>query len=41
LDRTLRQNLKLPITDRRTMHLMAKAAVAVHEGAVKNHCPEE
>jgi hypothetical protein len=33
---------KLPLLpDRRTMHLMAKAAVAVYEGAVENQRPEE
>ncbi len=33
---------KLPLLpDRRTIHLMAKAAVTVYEAAVENQCPEE
>ena len=33
---------KLPLLpERRTMHLMAKAAVAVYEAAVENQQPEE
>jgi hypothetical protein len=33
---------KLPLLpDRRTTHLMAKAAVTVYEAAVENHRPEE
>lgn len=33
---------KLPLLpDRRTMHLMAKAAVTVYEAAVENHRPKE
>ncbi len=33
---------KLPLLpDRRTTHLMAKAAVTVYEAAVENHQPEE